>query len=96
MNNICSAIENFQLISFLYDDHSCVIEPHTYGENHKGNSALRGYQIRGGSESGEYHGWKIFLRDEMHDVTVLEETFSGTRRGYKRGDKAFATKLCQL
>ncbi len=96
MSDICSAIDKSQLISFTYDDHSRVVEPHTYGENQKGNSALRGYQIRGGSESGEYHGWKIFLRDEMHGVTVLEEKFSGTRRGYKRGDRAFATIWCQI
>ena len=96
MPDICQAINDLQLISFRYGGSDRVVEPHTYGIDSKRHYALRAYQVRGGSQSGEHKGWKLFHREEMHGVTVLLETFSGARRGYKRGDKAFDTIRCQL
>ena len=94
--DICQAINDLRLISFRYDDHARTVEPHTYGMDSKGHYALRAYQISGGSQSGVGLGWRLFHRDEMLGVTVLQETFEGPRRGYKRNDKAFDTILCQL
>ena len=96
MTDICQAISDLQLIGFIYDDHYRVVEPHTYGVDKYDHAALRCYQIRGGSASGQTQGWKIFRRDDMHGVTVLEETFSGPRRGYSKDDKIFDTIQCQL
>lgn len=95
MSDICQAIEDQQLISFNYHDHNRVVEPHTFGIDSKGHYALRAYQVRGGSESGEL-GWKIFYSAEMSSVTTLQDTFSSARRGYKRGDPFFATIQCEL
>jgi len=95
MNDICSAINNLQLISFSYHDFPRVVEPHTYGLDSKGHYALRGYQTGGRSESGEL-GWKLFHADEIRGLQTNEERFSGARRGYKRDDKAFDTIRCQL
>ncbi len=92
---ICDAIRHFQHLSFTYDDYHRVVEPHTYGTDSKGHYALRAYQVRGGSESGEL-GWKIFHTDEMRGLTVLAEKFSGPRHGYKRGDSFFDSIQCQL
>lgn len=91
-----SAIQNLQLLSFIYDGYSRVVEPHTYGIDTKGHLALRAYQVRGGSESGEYVGWKLFHVDEMRGLTVLSERFVGARPKYKRGDSAFFTIHAQL
>lgn len=41
----------------------------------------------GGSESGEYIGWKMFHVNEIVNLVVLEKTFQNPRQGYKRGDK---------
>lgn len=46
---IKTAIQNKQLLSFIYDGYPRVVEPHTYGLDKKGHPALRTYQIRGGS-----------------------------------------------
>ena len=94
--SIASAIQNLQLLSFIYDGHSRVVEPHTYGIDTKGHAAVRAYQVRGGSESGEYVGWKLFHVNEMRGLTVLQEHFSGARPKYKRGDSAFSTIHAQL
>ena len=96
MSDICSAIHNLQLISFSYHGHSRVVEPHTYGIDSKGHYSLRAYQVRGRSRSGRVPDWRLFHRADMHGVTVLSETFSGARYGYKKGDKAFNTIQCQL
>ncbi len=93
---ISSAIQNLQLLSFTYDGFSRVVEPHTYGIDTKGHPALRAYQVRGGSESGEHVGWKLFHVNEMRGLTVLSEHFAGARPKYKRGDSAFSTIHAQL
>lgn len=93
---IASAIRNRQLLSFSYDGFARVVEPHTYGIDGKGHYAVRAYQVRGGSESGEFVGWKLFHVSEMHQLSVLAEHFSGARPKYKRGDTAFPTINAEL
>lgn len=94
--SIATAIQGRNLLSFMYDGYRRMVEPHTYGTDTKGHTALRAYKVGGGSESGEYVGWKLFHTNEMHGVTVQPLTFAGTRPGYKRGDKAFASIKAQL
>ena len=57
---ISSAIQDRHLLSFTYDGFPRVVEPHCCGTDKKGHPALRAYQVQGGSESGEYVGWKLF------------------------------------
>ena len=94
--SIASAIQNRNLISFNYDGHSRTVEPHTYGNDGKGHPAVRAFQILGGSNSGEYVGWRMFHVNEMRGLSILPQQFAGPRPGYKRGDKAFSTILAQL
>ena len=93
---IASAIRNRQLLSFSYDGFARVVEPHTYGIDGKGHYAVRAYQVRGGSESGEFVGWKLFHVSDMHQLSVIAEHFFGARPKYKRGDKAFSTINAEL
>jgi predicted DNA-binding transcriptional regulator YafY len=93
---ICDAIQNKRMLSFVYEGYNRVIEPHTHGVDKKGHQALRAYQVTGGSESGEYVGWKMFHVSEIKNIRVLENQFFGPRDGYKRGDKAFDRIQCQL
>lgn len=94
--NIATAIQGRNLLSFVYDGFRRTVEPHTFGVDAKGHIALRAYQVGGGSESGEYVGWKLFHANEMRGVTVQTQIFAGPRPGYKRGDKAFAIIRAQL
>lgn len=94
--SIATAIQGRNLLSFVYDGYRRTVEPHTFGMDAKGHMALRAYQVSGGSESGEYVGWKLFHAHEMLGVTVQPQTFAGPRTGYKRGDKAFASIRAQL
>jgi len=94
--SIATAIQGRNLLSFMYDGFRRTVEPHTYGMDTKGHMALRAYQVGGGSESGEFVGWKLFHAHEMLGVTVQPQTFAGPRPGYKRGDKAFISIRVQL
>lgn len=93
---ISSAIKNRQLIQFSYDGFSRTVEPHTHGVDEKGHESLRAYQVSGGSESGEYQGWKLFHVNDMNGFVVTESTFSSPRPKYKRGDKAFRVIYAEL
>ena len=94
--SIATAIQGRNLLSFIYDGFQRTVEPHTFGVDAKGHPALRAYQVSGGSDSGEYIGWKLFHANEMRGVTMQPQTFAGPRPGYKRGDKAFASIRAQL
>ena len=94
--NITSAIQSLHLLSFNYEGFSRTVEPHTYGIDGKSHYAIRAYQVSGGSNSGEYIGWKLFHVSEMHGLSVSNSKFAGPRSGYKRSDKAFSTILAQL
>lgn len=83
---IIEAIENYYILEFDYNGHHRIVEPHTYGVNHKGNEILAAYQIEGTSDKGDVPVWKQFTTDKISNLKVLNETFSGTRNGYKRGD----------
>jgi predicted DNA-binding transcriptional regulator YafY len=85
--SIASAIRDRKILSFNYDGFNREVEPHCLGIDKKGHPALRAYQIAGGSESGEYVGWKMFHLNEIKNLRVLEKAFESPRREYKRGDK---------
>ncbi|MBL0162512.1 MAG: hypothetical protein IPP82_02345 [Xanthomonadales bacterium] len=93
---ISQAISAKHLITFSYDGFMRTVEPHTYGIDGKGHEALRAFQVAGGSNSGEFVGWKLFHISEMGGITVLPTTFHNARHGYKRGDKAFSRIYAQL
>lgn len=94
--NIVDAIQSRSLLTFVYDGFMRTVEPHTYGTDTKGHLALRAYQVSGGSESGEYVGWKLFHVQNMQSVAVQPKTFAGARLGYKKWDKAFTSIRAQL
>jgi predicted DNA-binding transcriptional regulator YafY len=85
--SIALAIQNRNFLSFTYDGFTREVEPHCLGIDKKGHPALRAYQVAGGSESGEYVGWKLFHVNEIRNLHVLSKTFQQPRHGYKRGDK---------
>ena len=88
--SIALAIKNKQLLSFTYDGFAREVEPHCLGVDKKGHPALRAFQVNGGSESGEYVGWKMFHVNEIRNLNVLQKKFTISRPGYKRGDKDMA------
>lgn len=71
------AIANKRLICFSYNSHWRVAEPHDYGLKN-GAAKLLVYQVRGESSSVG-RGWKLLDMPKIEQVTVLSDTFRGTR-----------------
>jgi len=94
-SQICYAIRNKNLIEFYYNGGTRTVEPHCHGVTTAGNEGLRAYQVDGYSESGNM-GWKMFDMGKASRITVLDETFSGQRTGYKKSDKGMSRIYCEL
>ena len=95
-SQICTAIQNMNVLTFTYDGFSRVVEPHAYGNDRKGNDVMRAFQIGGDSDSGDTIGWKLFLTSNIQDLQIQAQTFSSPRQGYRPGDKAMQRIYCQL
>lgn len=89
---ICAAISDQAILEFDYKGKRRQVEPHTLGVHGNGSVTLCAWQLSGGS--GE--SWRDFLLTQMSALTVLDETFSGPRPGYKRGDQTLQRVICQL
>lgn len=95
-SQICTAIQNMNLLSFTYDGFDRIVEPHACGNDKKGNDVLRAFQVGGGSESGDATGWKLFVVSNIRNLKIQKQTFSSPRQGYRPGDKVMQRIYCQL
>jgi hypothetical protein len=92
---LCTAIENLQIVELRYSGYSRTVEPHAYGRDKSGDEILRCYQISGGSESGEREGWKLLKVREVYSLHPTKNKFM-LRANYKKGDKTMEFIFCQV
>lgn len=85
-NVIKSAIQNKQLLEFMYKDEIRIVEPYTFGVSRKGNDVLSAYQIDGESTSSDELGWRLFTLEKMNDLKALESKFTQVRSEYNSED----------
>lgn len=88
-----TAIAERRLIEFSYGSPGRrVAEPHDYGRI-EGKIALLVYQIRGASR-GPLPNWRMLHLDKIQNLTMLDETFAGSRgpahAQHKDWDEVFA------
>lgn len=82
------AISNKIEIGFFYHNEHRIVEPHAFGYDKNGRLKLRGYQISGGSESGDSRGWKLFAVEDILSLQLLPATFGNPRSGYNPSSDA--------
>lgn len=87
---IIDAIESRNLLEFSYNGHQRVVEPHTFGVSTKGNDSLSAYQVEGTSDKGVVPDWKLFTTSKIVELKKIDQTFSGTRHGYRKSDSRMA------
>lgn len=85
-NQICTAIENNQVIEFHYDGHYRKVEPYCHGWTARNKETVRGYQIDGGSNSRRTPFWRLFTIQKMGGLTLTDEAFLGDRPLYNPDD----------
>ena len=93
---IAAAIHERQRLSFSYDGHARIVEPHTFGVDKRGREILCGYQTAGASMSGKPVGWKFFLIAKIAGLRLTEERFAMPRPEYQHNDGAFLKIVAQL
>ena len=74
---IWTAIERRRMIRLVYHQKDCILEPHDHGILN-GSVQLLGYQV-GGSSSRPLPNWILMKTDEIVDLHLLDQTFSGGR-----------------
>ncbi len=89
IDQISTSMDKKLRMQIDYNGQTRVIEVHTFGINTKGNSAIRAFQVRGGSNSNQPVGWKPILTDSITNFSILDESAETPRPGYKKGDKFF-------
>jgi hypothetical protein len=92
---LCQAIQSKLVIEFHYEGRIRIVEPFCYGTSTAGHDILRGYQIRGHSESGKL-GWKLFKVNEMKLINCLHEHFDESRQHYNPRDKDMIRIYCRV
>jgi len=93
---IITAIREKRILTFNYEGYHRVVEPHCFGLTRAGNEALRCYQVRGGSSSGNVPDWKMMTTDKITGLTLTQDVFLRPRPGYQKGDRGMSTIFCEL
>lgn len=92
---IIDAIMNKRVLSFQYDGHHRVVEPHTVGVSTAGNPVLRCYQTAGTHVRWD-HDWNLCTLDKIINLKETGETFAAPRPGYKKGDRGMSVIHAEL
>jgi hypothetical protein len=92
----CEAIRTKRCLELIYDGHRRVVEAHVAGTTHNGEALLRAWQVRGGSSSGRFVGWKMFRLAHVESVRLTAEHSQAPREGYRRDDPAIVRIVCQV
>jgi hypothetical protein len=93
---ICEAIRSKSLLQFSYGNHTRVVEPHLFGRDSAEHDVLSAYLVRSYSESRKQPYWRFYLLSDLTLLTMLDETFSGPRKGYNPNDPRMLKVYCCL
>lgn len=96
-NELCQAIDNRRIVSFLYKSGHRTVEPHMVAYNKTGKLILSAWFLRRGSDSSDGPGWRTYVLDEISQLTISNQTFDGPRPNYRPdGGKSFDRIQCAL
>jgi hypothetical protein len=95
-STIMSAIENKEVLRFVYSGKPRIVEPQTYGVSIAGREVLRGHQVGGGSASGRSRIAKLFDLAQMSDLGKTGARFSGALPEHNPRDSAMVEVFATL
>ena len=93
---IIAALSEKRRLSFSYDGHLRIVEPHCYGITKNGKEVIRCYQVGGICIRPGGDSWHLINVSNIQDIHILSDSFLVTRPGYKKGDEVMATIFVQL
>jgi hypothetical protein len=93
---IITAVKNKQVLSFFYDNALRIVEPQTYGISTTGHPVLRGYQIVGGSNSGQTVGLRLYELAKMEGLKNTGKRFAKAQPQHQPKDSAMSKVIVSL
>ena len=94
--SLCEAINNHQIVQFYYEGHLRIVEPHLVREKTSGNICLSAWQVGGYSESDRQPPWRNYVLDNITQLALTNDKFSGSRPGYNPNDRTMSRIICRL
>jgi hypothetical protein len=79
---LVQAILEHRMVEFGYLGYRRTVEPYLLGLHEAGEPLLVGYQIAGGSRTGEIPGWRTFVTTAIEEVELTDRQFSGPPPGF--------------
>lgn len=72
-------------LEIKYNGEKRVIEPHTFGQNSRGNDVVTAYQT---NDNDGDTGWRVFLKEDIEDFMEIVDTNFEVREGYNPEDQS--------
>ena len=91
-NNICSAIEKKQIISFYYNNRQRFVEPYLLGYSQNNELTLSAWQLSGGTQES----WRQFHLSKISSLAITDRNFVPSRQGYNPNDSTMSQIVCRL
>ena len=96
IDTACLALREGKILDLHYDGYGRCLEVHVCGYTKQGHAVVRGWQVGGGSSSGERTGWKLMRLDEASAAHLSDQVSQAPRKGFKLGDPAMARIICEV
>jgi hypothetical protein len=94
---LSEAITSQQLIEFRYEDDLWrKAEPHTFGLNLKGHTALSAFRLEKQGHPFEQPAWRMYLVEKIREIRIVREGFIGPRPGFNPRPKTFIKVYSQI
>jgi hypothetical protein len=94
---IATSMDSKLSLHLEYDGEPRLVEVHALGVSKAGKPCFRGYQVAGGSNSGEFEGWKMFSLGKVSQMPkLIYREVGAPREGYQRGDKGMVQIVKEL
>lgn len=92
---ICQAIKDRIVIQFSYDGQTRIVEPFTLGY-HKDtrNLVLSAYRVGGFSKSQNEPPWRLYVLDDIRNLSLAEKKAESYRQGYNPKDSRMSSIIC--
>ena len=96
-DEICSAINNRNVIRFTYEGEIRIVEPFVLGY-HKdtSNLVLRSYRVGGYSKSEKEPPWRLFDVSKMTNFSITDKSAKSNREYYNPKDKHMSSIICSV